>query len=150
MTAVTWIVMAAAGWGSMWVMRFTPGWVDFVLVRFAAACFVGVGVVGVNGWIGDLFRAVLTGIVRFVDLFSTRAVGNAVVWIVVLGICLMWLGALLPGKVFSYDFPDWLLFIGVALPILAGNLPGALGSGLNDVITSIGGMAIDATRTVLT
>jgi hypothetical protein len=54
-----------------------------------------------------------------------------------LALAVMWIGAALPDKVFSYDPPDWLAYAGLAIPSLLSSLPGSFGQGLADLIDAL-------------
>ena len=136
---VSWLVMIAIAIGFLWAMTRTDvPLADAILVRFAAASFVGSGVIGATGVIGDWMNAALGWLTSFIDGLTVEYLGSAVVWIVVMGIACMWVCAMLPDKWFKYDPPDWLLFSGPVLPALLVAVPGRLGDGLTTVITAAG------------
>ena len=136
---VSWIVMIAMGAGFLWGMTRTKlPLADAILVRFAAASFVGSGVIGATGVLGDWANAAIGWLTSFIDGLTVEYLGSAVVWIVVMGIGCLWVCAMIPDKWFKYDAPDWLLFSGPVLPALLVAVPGRLGDGLTTVITAVG------------
>lgn len=135
---MSWILMTAVGLGCMWLMRFAHNKVDFVLIRCAAAAFVGAGVIGATGWLGRLFTEVLGWVTSTADALGSAALGNAVVWIIAAFVGIAWIGALLPNSWFDFEYPDWLVVCGFVLPSLLVAVPGQAGEGLRSVILGAG------------
>lgn len=136
---VSWILMLAVGGFFLWgTTRVKIRWADAVLVRLAAASFVGSGVIGATGVLGDWANAALGWVANFIDGFGVEFLGATVVWIVVMGIGALWVCAMIPDKWFVYDAPDWLLYSGPVLPALLVAVPGPVGNGLTAVITGAG------------
>lgn len=136
-------LMVAVGIALMWAQtRTVSGRVDAILVRLSGAAFAGAGVVGAAGWLGSAMSSVLGWLISTINSISTNLVGEGVAVLIVLGIGALWVGAMLPDKVFKHDPPDWLLYSGVVLPGLLGSVPGPLGHGLESIIHWAGaGMA---------
>lgn len=135
---MSWVLMVAFGVACLFTMKKTPPAVDFVLIRIAAASFAGAGVVGVDGWLGGLLQSVVGWVIGLLNTISADILGTTVSWILVAGVGALWVGALLPDRVFGYDFPDWLMFSGVILPTLVGTVPGRAGDFLDTVMTTAG------------
>ena len=136
---VSWLVMIAIGIGFLWGMTRTKvPMFDAILVRSAAASFVGSGVIGASVVVGVWMTAALGWLTSFIDGLTVEYLGSAIVWIVVMGIACLWVCAMIPDKFFKYDPPDWLLFSGPILPILLVAVPGRLGDVLTTVITAVG------------
>lgn len=138
-TSVSWLVMIAIGAGFLWGMTRTKvPLADAVLVRLSAASFVGSGVIGAAGVLGNWATAALGWVTSVIDGLTVDWLGSAVVWIVVMGIGCLWVCAMIPDKWFKYDAPDWLLFSGPVLPALLVAVPGRIGDGLTTLITAAG------------
>ncbi|MET7284202.1 hypothetical protein ABZS29_38570 [Kribbella sp. NPDC005582] len=135
---MSWFLMTAFGAAAMFCMRFTPPKVDFILVRVAGFSFVGAGLIGAAGWVGGLINGTLGWLFRFINDLSNSALGTGVAWIVAAAIAGLWIGGMLPDKVFSYDPPDWLVIAGLIVPALVAKVPGKAGSAFDTVITAGG------------
>jgi hypothetical protein len=135
---MSWILMSAVGFAAMFCMRFTPPKIDFILVRIAGFSFVGAGLIGAAGWVGGLINGTLGWLFRFINDLSNAAVGTAVAWIIAAAISGLWIGAMLPDKMFSYDPPDWLVIGGLVVPSLVAMVPGRAGSAFDTLITAAG------------
>jgi hypothetical protein len=135
---MSWILMTAFGFFAMWAMKFTPNKVDFILVRVAGFSFVGAGLIGAAGWIGALIDGTLGWAVRGINSLSNGAVGTGIAWILAAAIAALWVGAMLPDQIFSYDPPDWLVIGGLLVPSLVAMVPGRAGEFFNTTITFAG------------
>lgn len=135
---MSWILMTAFGFAAMFTMRYTPDKIDFILVRVAGFSFVGAGLIGAAGWIGVLIDGSFGWLVRFIDQLSSVALGSTVAWIIAAALSGLWIGAMLPDKVFSFDPPDWLVIGGLIVPSLAAMVPGRAGSAFDTAITTAG------------
>ncbi|HEY9411752.1 MAG TPA: hypothetical protein VIP77_19390 [Jiangellaceae bacterium] len=138
MGAITWVTLAGIGAILMFLMRFTPERVDFVLVRLAGAAFMGAGLIGMSGWIGDVADSVLGWASRATDQAAVVVIGSTVMWVIVALLALLWIGAMLPDSWFQLDPPDWLVITGLVLPSLLVVVPGGLGEFLRSVTTWAG------------
>lgn len=135
---MSWILMTAFGFFAMWCMRFTPDKIDFILVRVAGFAFVGAGLVGGAGWLGRLINGTLGWLFVFINDVSSSAVGTGVAWIIAAALTALWIGAMLPDKLFSYDPPDWLVIGGLIVPSLAAMVPGKAGGAFENAVTVAG------------
>ena len=135
---MSWILMVAVGIACLVGMKWTPPKIDFILVRAAALSFVGAGVIGASGILGDMLDTAVDWVVDLADRAGNAAVGVGISWFVVAAVGALWVGALLPAKVFSFDYPDWLVFSGLILPALIASVPGPAGGFLSEVITTAG------------
>ncbi|WP_433169898.1 hypothetical protein [Kribbella sp. CA-247076] len=133
--------MTAFGFAAMFCMRFTPDWADFILVRVAGFSFVGAGLIGAAGWLGALIDGTIGWLVRSIDGISNGAVGTSIAWIIAAALAGLWIGGMLPGRIFSYDPPDWLVIAGLVVPSLVAMVPGRAGDAFDTVITA-GGQAL--------
>ncbi len=131
---MSWVLMVAAGFACTWVMtRTSSRLADMILVRIAAACWIAAGMIGAAGWLGQWMRSVVSWVTKAADRIGNQAIGTSIVWIVAAGVGLLWVGAMLPDRIFRYDPPDWLLISGLVLPSLLVAVPGHLGIGLRGV-----------------
>lgn len=147
MGATLWLLLVATGVGLMWAMRYTTiGWLDAVLIRASASSFVGAGIVGAGGWVGDLISGLVGAVTKFGGQIGMAGLGTGAVWVVWLGLCGMWVLTMLPETWFAKPIPDWLVFAGAFLPSVAGAIPGPLGDGLERVITTLGQLMVNAVR----
>jgi hypothetical protein len=131
---MSWGLMTAVGFGLMFMMRYTGPRTDKVLVRLAAAAFVGAGAIGAAGWFGEAIAMSTSWAISLTDKLGAQAFGAGIAWILIAALGVLWVGALLPDKVFKYDFPDWLVITGLVLPALLGSVPGPLGESLRAVV----------------
>jgi hypothetical protein len=138
---MSWILMTAFGFAAMFAMRYTPDWLDFILVRVAGFSFIGAGLIGVAGWIGDLINGTIGWLFRTINDVSSSALGTGIAWIIAAAIAFLWIGGMVPDKLFSYDPPDWLVVSGLIVPSLAAMVPGKAGNAVDAVITA-GGQAL--------
>lgn len=139
MRGTTWVVLVVTGVMCMWAMRYTQrALLDAVLIRASAAAYAGAGVVGASGWLGGLIAGVTGWVTATGQSLGAAALGSAAVWVVWLVLSLMWVATMLPERVFHRSIPDWLAFSGLVLPGLAASIPGPLGHGLHQVITTVG------------
>lgn len=142
MGAVSWVMYVALGGLCMWAMRWTANKaLDGVLVRVAAILFVGAGLVGAHGWIGSALTWVTAAITNVAGLMGHAVVGASLVAILALVLSVMWVAAMIPGKQFKWDAPDWLIIGGLILPSLMASIPGPMGEGLRTVVTTGGQLA---------
>lgn len=139
---MTWIAAVAFGFGAMLMMKFTPNKIDWILIRVAALLFAGAGAMGATGWIGALFNTVLGWFTHALDAISNGALGAPVMWILATGLGALWIGALLPQRLFSFHYPDWLIFAGFPLPVLLASVPGEAGQGMRTVVLTGGQMLV--------
>jgi hypothetical protein len=135
---MSWILMTVFGFFAMFCMRFTPDKVDFVLVRGAGFSFVSAGLIGAAGWIGALIDGTFGWFFRTIDDVTNSSFGTAAGWMVAAGFVGMWIGGMLPDKVFSYDPPDWMVIAGLFVPSMASMVPGKAGNAFDTVITAGG------------
>lgn len=146
---MTWFLMVVAGFGCMVLMRWTNPKLDAVLIRLAAACFIGAGLIGVNGWLGEILRSVTGWLTHTTDQLGAAALGTVVVWIVALLLGATWVCAMLPHKAASVRFPDWLIVGGIFLPSLMTGVPGPLGDGLRTAMEMAGNAATQLVGSLL-
>lgn len=138
---MSWILMVAFGAACMWCMRFTPDWADFILVRVAGFAFVGGGLMGAAGWLGNLVDGTVGWLFRTINTLSSSAFGTGVAWIIAAGLAGLWILGMMPGKVFDWDPPDWLVIAGFFTPALVAMVPGKAGGAMNTVVT-LGGQTV--------
>jgi hypothetical protein len=141
MGAVSWILMVVFGFAAMFAMQFTPNWADFILVRLAGFSFIGAGMIGASGWVGDIINGTLGALFRAINGVTSNAFGTGVAWILAAAIAFLWIGGMLPDRLFSYDPPDWLVIAGIIVPALVAMVPGKAGTAANTVIT-LGGQTV--------
>lgn len=94
-------------------------------------------------WLGPIIASVTTSI------RGAGGVGGLLVLGGTLVLVLMWIAAALPDRMVGYDPPDWLAYCGLVIPGLASALPGPLGRGAADLVTSLGGVGVDMGRALL-
>lgn len=135
---ISWLVYAVAGGVFMVAMKWTPKWLDVVLVRLAGAAFVAAGIAGLTGWVGSLTDTLLGWASNIADQAAIVIVGAVVVWMAVAVTGLAWIGGMLPDKLFRLDPPDWLVVSGLVLPSLVVVVPGAVGDFLQMVFLWVG------------
>jgi hypothetical protein len=138
---MSWILMTAFGFAAMFCMRYTPDWADFILVRVAGFAFIGAGMIGAAGWVGGLIDGTIGWIFRTINDVTGSAFGTGVAWILAAAIAFLWIGGMMPDRVFSYDPPDWLVIAGLFVPALVAMVPGKAGHAANLVIT-MGGQTV--------
>lgn len=134
MAEMTWIVALALGIGSMFLMKFTPTWGDAILIRVAALLVAGAGTMGATGWIGELFTKLFNWVTKLVNALSNDALGTPVMWLIGLALGVMWIGALLPHRLFKLNYFDGLVFSGFLLPTLLTAVPGKAGDAMRTVV----------------
>lgn len=132
---MSWILMTVFGFAMMFAMRYTADWLDFILVRLAGFAFIGAGLIGAEGWVGDIINGTIGWLFRTLNSLTDSAFGTSVAWILAAAITFLWIGGMLPGKVFDYDPPDWLVICGLIVPALGAMIPGKAGNAANMLIT---------------
>ncbi|MGL5830484.1 MAG: hypothetical protein ACRC0L_13095 [Angustibacter sp.] len=136
---MSWALMVAVAMGLMWVMRYTEqDWLDAVLIRLAASAFVGAGLIGASGWLGEVMTSGTDWVMKTGDSLGSQAFGTAVVWIVTAGLMIAWILSMLPEQWIKFDPPDWLVISGLFIPSLQVSVPGLLGQVLRNVTTWAG------------
>lgn len=138
---MTALLMIVFGFAAMFCMRYTPDWADFILVRLAGFSFIAGGFMGVGGWVGGLINGSIGWLFRTINDVSSSAVGSSIGWLVAAAITFLWIGGMLPGKVFDYDPPDWLVIAGIIVPALVAKVPGKAGNAA-DMLLTMGGDAV--------
>lgn len=132
MGTVTWLVMLAAGVGSLILLKKTSGKIEPWLERFGAASFLAAGSIGATGQAGALLNSLSTGVVGIADRLGQSAFGAGVVWIGALALGIAWVGAMIP-RWFGWNYPDLLILAGFFLPsLLQGTPDGPLGNFLRE------------------
>lgn len=139
---MSWFLMTAFGFAAMFTMRYTPDWADFILVRVAGFSFIGAGLVGAAGWVGGLINGTIGWLFRGINSLSHSALGSGIAWILAAAITFLWIGGMLPDKLFSYDPPDALVISGLMVPALMAMVPGKAGNAAEAVLT-MGGTALN-------
>ena len=135
---MSWFLMAAFGAAAMVSMRWTPDKVDFVLVRVAGFWFVASGLIGTAGWVGALIDGTFGWFFRTLNDVSGSALGTSIGWIVAAAFAGLWIGGMLPDKVFRFDPPDWMVISGLVVPSLVAMVPGKAGHAFDTVLTAGG------------
>jgi hypothetical protein len=135
---MSWFLLVVAGLGLLAAQKFLPPRIDFVLVRLAGGAFMGAGLIGANGWLGQAMDWAVQTMIDITDRVGAAALGEAVAWVVAAGLGLMWVGAMLPDKLCKYDPPNWLIWSGLVAPALLATVPGAIGDVLREVTTWAG------------
>lgn len=135
---MSWFLMLVVGFSALFAMRYTPTHVDRVLIRVAGASFVASGTIGAGGWIGRMVTGVQSWVLEVSDQLGVAVFGAAITWIVVACAAGLWIGGMLPSKLFSFPMSDKLVFAGWFLPQLLTGVPGELGQGLRAVIFPTG------------
>jgi hypothetical protein len=150
MSATVWLVLTATGFG---LLRALPmvghDLLKSVLVRVAAFAFIGAGVIGASGWIGSWFQAAVGWINTQGSAAMLAAIGTGAVWVLWLGLSIIWLLAVLPHGWFAFHMPDWLSVTGLALPALAASIPGPVGDFFQTVNKDIGNLMIHAASSAI-
>lgn len=149
-TGVTWILMLAAGIGSLWLMKRTPPLVDWFLERFAACCIVGAGSVTATGWLGGFSAGITDWATANADQAGRSLLGVGVVWIIAAALGIMWIGAFLPNRWARWGYPNWLIGAGFFLPLLLASVPGELGEVLRIPIEWAGTASVTSVRSIIT
>lgn len=124
---VSWVLMLAAGFGALVLMKKTHTRLEPLLERFAAAAFLAAGLIGATGWLGEWMRSVTDWLMSLGDDAGRSLVGTAIVWILAAGLGIAWVGAFLPARWAKWRYPDWLVLSGFFLPGLLTGVPGGLG-----------------------
>lgn len=135
---MSWFLLVVTGVALLFSQRFLPPRVDFVVVRLAGGAFMGAGLIGANGWLGETIDWAVQTMISLTDRVGAQALGQAVAWILAAGLGLLWIGAMLPDKLFRYDPPNWLVWSGLVVPALVATVPGVLGDFLRRVTTWAG------------
>lgn len=143
METVTWVLLTAFAVALMWASQYTPKKIDPILWRIAGCSFIGAGMAGIDGWIGSLIQAVTGTVLEVTDDLGVALLGTGVVVILIAGAGAAWVVGMLPGKLFRWDPPDWLVVGGLLLPALLEPVPGKLGEGLRATTDAGGGLAVD-------
>jgi hypothetical protein len=130
--------MALIGFGLMWAQRYTPGWADFVLSRGAGLVFLGGGALGVSGTVGGWIRDLFAWSFEQLNALSSWALGFGAAPVAAFAVCILWVLGMVPGKLFKWDPPDWLIYAGLLLPIVAAAVPGGTGEGFRELFASLG------------
>lgn len=150
MEATLWVLLVAVGFGLLKAIAYVHvNLMSAVMERLAAAAFVGAGVIGASGWIGDAIAWVVDSVNWVGASVGAAAVGSGAIWIVWLGLSLLWVLALLPDSWFGWHLPAWLSVTGVVLPALAASIPGQLGDLLRLVIEGIGQAMVTTVSTAV-
>ena len=147
MEATIWLVLVVAGFALLRALDYVHhGWLAAAMLRLAALSFVGAGVIGARGWLGDF----LAGTVHFVNdtaaRFGAAALGTGAVWVLWMVLTVAWVLTLLPDRWFDAAIPDWLSISGIVLPGLATSIPGHAGEVLRQLIHTVGGAMVTFVR----
>jgi hypothetical protein len=134
MVTMTWITTLFLGVGAMFLMQFTPNWGDAILIRVAALLVAGAGAMGATGWVGRAFTTLLGWLTDLINAISKDLLGTPVMWVLALFAGVMWVGALLPHKLFKLNYSDGLVLFGFPLPSLLLSVPGKAGDSLRTVV----------------
>lgn len=94
-------------------------------------------------WIGPVIGSVTQSVRSAGGMVSLIVLGGTLVMV------LMWIAAALPDRMVGYDPPDWLAYCGLIIPGLAASLPGSLGQGMSELMTSIGGVGVSMGQALL-
>lgn len=142
---MSWILMILAAEGLMWGARRIRQIRNFdatpYLVRLAGACYVGGGLVGVQGWFGDMITGALGWVMSMADSLGGAAVGVGLSGLLALGVGAAWFGAMVPDELFQADLPDWMIRFGLLLPSVLASAPGPIGEGLRTAVFWAGDLA---------
>src|SRR3954453_9126994 len=115
--ATIWLVLVVAGFALLRALDYVHHeWLAAAMLRLAALGFVGAGVIGAQGWVGDF----LAGAVHFVNTTAARlgvaALGTGAVWVGWMVLTMGWILTPLPEPWFDAVIPDWLSISGIVLP----------------------------------
>lgn len=121
------------------IRRFDP---TPIMVRLAGACYVGGGLVGVQGWLGDALTGVLGWVMSWADSLGQDAVGVGLAAILAIAVGVMWVGAMVPDQLFEADLPDWMVRFGLLIPSVLASAPGPVGEGLRNIVYWAGDLAM--------
>lgn len=142
---LSWVLMVLAAEGCMWGARRIKPIRNFdatpYLVRLGGACYVGGGLMGVQGWLGDTLTTILGWVMSMADSIGQDVVGVGLAAILAIAVGVMWIGAMLPDDVFENDLPDWMVRFGLLLPSVLASAPGPVGEGLRTVVFWAGDLA---------
>jgi hypothetical protein len=145
--ATLWFVLAVTGFGLLRAVGHVGHYlVAQVLVRVAAFSFVGAGLIGASGWLGQVMAQAVAGVNAAAAQAGVMALGTGAVWVVWLLASVAWVLTILPTRWFAAEIPDWLSIGGLVLPSLAASIPGRLGEVLNGLITAAGTLRVDLVR----
>jgi hypothetical protein len=146
-----WLVLAVTGFGLMRATeRVGHPLIAAMLVRASAFSFVGAGLIGASGWLGDLMASAVGAVNSAGAQAGAAALGTGAVWVVWLLASAAWVLTLLPESWFAGEIPDWLSMSGLVLPALAASIPGRLGDLLSAVITGAGNLMVELVRQAVT
>lgn len=145
---MSWFLMAAAGGALLYGMRWTPPLVDFILVRMSAAAFVGAGLIGADGWLGSAVQGLMRWILTQIDKIGSWGLGGPIGWILCAALGALWVGAMLPTRLFKLQYTAGLAISGLVLPALLKSVPGSAGNGLRAAVEISGQALINAVGSV--
>lgn len=137
---MSWFIFSALAVGLMYLMKFTPPKIDFILVRVSALLWLSAGLAGLDGVIGRMVTSGVAGIMDAINSVTGQAVGTAAGWLVALFVSVAWIGAMLPDKTVGMKRSTVLVVSGVVLPTLLSSIPGSAGEMLRAVILPLGGI----------
>lgn len=144
-TELSWVLMVLAAEGFMWGARRIKPFRRFdatpYMVRLAGACYVGGGLMGVQGWLGDALTTVLGWVMSMADSLGEDAVGVGLAAVLAIAVGVMWVGAMVPDELFDNDLPDWMVRFGLVLPSVLASAPGPVGEWLRTVVFWAGDLA---------
>lgn len=131
------VLLTGLGFIMLYLMQYTDDTLDAVLVRLAAVLFLGAGFVGASGVIGTaVHKAFVTSNTQG-DAIARTALGSSVMYLVWLGLGLLWLLCFIPERWFSKAIPDWLSVLGLLLPTGVETIPGPVGKAMVHLMRSI-------------
>src|SRR5688500_7570114 len=94
----SWIATLLLGFGSMQLMKRTPDWLDWILIRAAALLVAGAGALGLTGWLGGFFTYCLGQLTDFVNWITSSAFGSPLMGLLAFFLGVLWVGCLLPDR----------------------------------------------------
>lgn len=142
-----WFVLVVAGFGLLRAMDYVHHTLlAALLVRIAAFSFMGAGIIGASGFLGDLAAAAVAWVNEAAAAAGTAALGTGAVWVIWAVLAIAWILTILPDQWFDATIPDWLSISGLLLPALAASIPGPLGDGLRQAIDAAGRLMISLAR----
>ncbi len=151
MGATLWLLLTVSGFAALRVAgRFGHDLLVALLVRLAAFCFAGAGVIGAGGWLGSFLGRLVHTVSGAGAHVGAATIGTTAVWVVWALACVAWVLTLLPERWFAGDMPDWLAISGLILPSLSASIPGRMGHALSGAIHTCGHLMVELARQLVT
>lgn len=142
---ISFVALVGFGWLSLWAMKQTGPWGDFILERVGAVLMLAAGFVGAGGIVGQFLNWTTHGAMHLADLFGRQLVGASIVGLLGLVLGLLWIFAFLPKRFFKWGFPNWLIWGGIVLPSVVKAASGPAAEVVNAILSALGLGALSIT-----